>query len=94
MKVSSVVNLTINNLNLTMECLPDKNDLHYSYTWKKKNDAIPSRTRGINSQILTIYNLIPEDSGDYQCIVSNRTGKISSEFSTVNVIGNDSNELD
>ena len=77
-----------------MECLPDKNDLHYLYTWKKKNDVIPLRTRGINSQIHTIYNLIPEDFGDYQCIVSNRTGKISSEFSTVNVIGNDSNELD
>ena len=72
-----------------MECLPDKNDLQYSYTWIKKNDVIPSRAQGINSSTLKIINLIPENSGDYQCTVSNRTGKISSNFSTVNVIGNE-----
>ena len=61
--------------------------LHYSYTWMKKKDILPSRAQGINSPYLNIINLKPKDSGDYQCIVSNRTGRISSEFSTVNVIG-------
>ena len=88
-KVLSVVNLNASNFILTMNCLPDKNDLQYSYTWIKKDNVIPSRAQGINSPTLTIFNLIPEDSGDYQCTVSNRTGKISSNFSTVNVIGND-----
>lgn len=74
-----------------MECLLDKNDLHYTYSWIKKDDVIPSRARGINSSTLTIFNLIPKDSGDYQCTISNTTGKISSDFSTVNVIGNEIN---
>ena len=92
-KVLSVVNLTINDFILTMECLPDKNDLQYlySYTWVKKNDGIPLRARGINSPTLTIFNVIPKDSGDYQCTLSNSTGKISSDFSTVNVTGIETN---
>ena len=85
--VASVVNLTINNYNLTMKCLSDRDHI-YAYTWIKKNDIIfPLRTQGINSSLLTIFNLKPEDAGDYQCVVSNRTGKISSNFSSVDVIG-------
>ena len=83
----SVVNLDINNFDLTMKCLPDVNHLHYAYTWIKKNDVLPSRVQGINSSQLTILKLKPEDSGDYQCTVSNRTGKISSNFTAVNIIG-------
>ena len=52
-----------------------------------KNDVLSSRTQGINSSQLTIINLKPEDSGDYQCIMSNTTGTISSNFSTVNIRG-------
>lgn len=71
-----------------MKCLFDKDHLHYAYTWIKKNDKIvPSRAQGINSSLLTIFSLKPEDTGDYQCVVSNRTGKISSNFSSVDVIG-------
>ena len=87
--VMSVVNLDINNFNLTMKCLPDKNHLHYQYKWIKRNDNLLSKAQGINSSHLTIYNLKPEDSGEYQCTVSNRTGKISSDFTTVDIIGND-----
>ena len=68
-----------------MKCLPNKNSLNY--TWLKKNDILPSRAQGVNSSQLTIVNLILKDSGDYQCIVSNSTGKISSDFATVNIIG-------
>ena len=85
--VMSVVNLD-NNFNLTMKCLPDKSHLHYRYKWIKRNDNLLSRAQGINSSHLTIYNLKPED-GEYQCTVSNRTGKISSDFTTVDIIGND-----
>ena len=85
-KVTSEVNLTVNNFNLTMKCIPDHNHLQYTYTWIKKN-KLPSRAQGINSSWLTIVNLKPEDSGDYQCVVSNKTGKISSKFSTLNILG-------
>ena len=70
-----------------MKCIPDNNHLRYTYTWIKKDDVLPLRARGVNSPRLTIVNLRPKDSGDYQCVVSNRTGKINSEFSTVNIIG-------
>ena len=80
-----IVNLIVNNYNLTMKCLPDKNN--FNYKWIKKNDALPLRAQGVNTSQLTIFNLTPEDSGDYQCVMSNSTGTISSNFSTVKVIG-------
>ena len=81
----AVVNLTVNNYNLTMKCLPYKDN--FKYKWIKKNDILPRRAQGVKTSQLTIVDLKPEDSGDYQCIMSNRTGAISSNFSTVNVIG-------
>ena len=65
--------------------MPDKNN--FNYKWIKKNDVLPLRAQGVNTPQLTIVNLTPEDSGDYQCVMSNRTGAISSNFSTVDVIG-------
>ena len=80
-----VVNLSVNNYNLTMKCLSNMNNLNYK--WIKKNDVLPSRAQGVKSSQLTIVNLKPEDSGDYQCLMSNSTGTISSKFSTVNIKG-------
>lgn len=85
--VASIINLTHNNFNLTMKCIPHNYHLHYAYTWIKKDDVLPSRARGVNSPHLTIVNLSPKDSGSYQCIVSNRTGRIASKISTVKIIG-------
>ena len=82
-----VVNLTVNNYNFTMKCLPDKNN--FNYKWIKKNDVLPLRAQGVNTSQLTIVNLTPEDSGDYQCVMSNSTGTISSNFFTVNIRGKD-----
>ena len=79
----SIVNLTVNNYNLTMKCLPNKNT--FSYKWIRKGNVLPSRAQGVNTSQLTIVNLKPEDSGDYQCVMSNSTGTISSNFSAVNV---------
>ena len=80
-----VVNLTVNNYNLTMKCLSNMNN--FTYKWIKKNDVLPSRAQGVNSSQLTIVNSKPEDSGDYQCIMSNNTGTISSNFYAVNIRG-------
>ena len=81
----SVVNLTMNNHNLTMKCVSNLRNLNYK--WIKRNDVLPSRAQGVNTSQLTIVNLKPEDSGDYQCVMSNSTGTISSEFLTINVTG-------
>ena len=80
-----VVNLTVNNYNLTIKCLPSKDN--FNYKWIKKNDVLPSRAQGVNSSQLTILNLKPKDSGDYQCVMSNSTGAISSNFSTIEITG-------
>ena len=82
---ASLVNLTVNNYNLTMKCLPDKTN--FNYKWIKKNDVLPLRAQGVNTSQLTIVNLTFEDSGDYQCVMSNSTGTISSNFSNVNIKG-------
>ena len=68
-----------------MKCLPDKNN--FNYKWTKRNNVLPSRAQGVDTSQLIIVNLKPEDSGDYQCVMSNRTGTISSNFSTVNITG-------
>ena len=80
-----VVNLTMNNYNLTMKCLTSMSN--FNYKWIKKNDVLPSRAQGINTSQLTIVNLKPEDSGDYQCVMSNSTGTISSNFSAIKIMG-------
>ena len=80
-----IVNLTINNYNLTMKCLPNKNN--FNYKWIRKNNVLPSRAQGANTSQLTIFNLKPEDSGDYQCVMSNSTGTISSDYTTVSITG-------
>ena len=70
-----------------MKCLSNMNN--FTYKWIKKNDALLSRAQGVISSqmIMTIINLKPEDSGDYQCVMSNNTGTISSNFYTVNIRG-------
>ena len=81
----SVVNLTMNNYNLTMKCLSNMSNINYK--WIKRNDALPSRAQGVNTLLLTIVNLKPEDSGDYQCVISNSTGTLNSDFFTINIRG-------
>ena len=84
------INLTVNDYILVMKCLPDK--INFDYKWIKKNNSVlPPRAQGASSSQLTIVNLKPEDSGDYQCVMSNRTGSISSSFLTVHIRGKASN---
>ena len=78
-----VVNLTVNNYKLTIKCLPSMNN--FNYKWIKRNDVLPSRARGVNTSQLIIVKLKPEDSGDYQCVMSNSTGTISSNFSAIKI---------
>ena len=85
MPTNPVVDLTINNYNLTMKCLTSMSNLNYK--WIKRNDVLPSTAQGVSTLQLTIVNLKPEDSGDYQCVASNSTGTISSNFSTINIRG-------
>ena len=78
-----IVNLTINDYNLTMKCLP--NNSNFQYKWIKKNSVLPLRARREHTSQMTIINLKRKDSGYYQCVMSNSTGTISSNFTSVEV---------
>jgi len=80
------ISLTTNNYNLTISCLPKKNNLQYS--WEKQNSILSSRVHDVHSSDLTIANLKPKDSGEYRCTVSNFTGRITSDHVKLVVEGN------
>ena len=42
---------------------------------------------GINSNVLTIYNIHPQDSGDYRCVIRNGSGSAYSNYATLAVAG-------
>ena len=84
---SNKVGLLIRNYNLSMQCLPSGTNLQYK--WNKKNASLPSSAAGVNTSTLTIHRLTPEDAGDYQCILTNASGVIASEFDTLKVYGTD-----
>ena len=66
-----------------MKCLPNKNN--FNYKWIKKDDVLPSRAKGVKTSQMTNFNLKVKDSGEYQCVMSNSTGALSSNFTTVKV---------
>ncbi|XP_065894569.1 hemicentin-1-like [Dysidea avara] len=80
---NTTVNLLVKNYNLSMECLPPDTDLEYQ--WHKKNSSLPSSAVGGNTPYMTIYRLTPEDSGEYQCLLTNASGTIASEFVTLQI---------
>jgi len=70
---------------MSMRCIHGYHGLHY--VWEKRNDNLPSRAQGVHSSTLTIIFLRPKDSGEYRCIVSNSTGRIASNYSSIIVKG-------
>ena len=82
---SNTVNLLVRNYNVTMRCLPS--DTVLNYQWNRKNASLPASAVGMNTSTLTIYRLTPEDAGDYQCVLSNISGEIASEFETLKING-------
>ena len=82
---SNEVNLLVRNFNLSMQCLPSGTDLQYK--WYRRNGSLPASADGVDTPTMTIYRLTPEDAGDYQCILSNVSGVIASEFDTLKVNG-------
>ena len=82
---ASVINLDASNKTLSIDCLPL--DHTVTYKWEKRNDEISSRAQGVYSSRLFISNPVPEDSGEYRCIIRNSTGTIASEFAKVVVQG-------
>ena len=58
-----------------------------SYYWQRENDNIPSSAVGINSNSLTLHNILPPDSGCYQCVAENEYGETYSNYAKFTVEG-------
>ena len=56
-----------------------------AYRWEKQDDDISSDATGVNTNVLTIHNLQPDNAGYYRCIASNASGSSFSEYA---VLGN------
>ena len=82
---TSAVTLTVNDFSLSMTCMPQKNN--FNYLWERNNGLLPSRARGIHTSHMSITNLMPEDSGEYRCVLSNATGTISSDYFKLTIEG-------
>ena len=58
-----------------------------SYYWQRENDNIPPGAVGNNSNNLTLHNVLPPDSGCYQCVAVNEHGKTHSNYAKITVEG-------
>ena len=59
-----------------------------TYSWRRTNGDIPStRSRGQNTNTLTITRAIPPDEGMYYCIATNDGGNTSSRSASLTVDG-------
>ena len=79
------IQLTDNNSTLLLKC--SSYNINFNYKWEKKNNRLPSRAQGVNTKVLIITKLSPKDSGEFQCIVSNSTGIIASDYLVVTIKG-------
>ena len=77
-----MINLTVHNVNVSMQCGLHAKD--FDYQWEKMHDK---DNLGVNSHGLTITNVKPDDSGKYRCVMSNCTGKIFSDYISLNIKG-------
>ena len=73
------------NETVTFHCIADGVGL--SYLWHRQDLELPQSATGSTTDTLVIRGVIEEDSGNYQCIVSNRFGTVSSDYATLTVKG-------
>ena len=59
------------------------------YLWKRVDggELNLGRASGVNSNRLTITNPVPDDTGVYVCVTSNKDGQTISNEADLNVIG-------
>ena len=58
-----------------------------SYYWLRETGDIPSNAVGINSISFTLRNILPPDSGRYQCVAENEHGETYSNYAMFTVEG-------
>ena len=60
----------------------------FSYYWLKENHTIqPSSMENTTTSSLILINIMPSDSGHYQCVAENNHGRVSSDYAKLTVKG-------
>ena len=67
---------------VTFTCLAEGEGLLYS--WQRQGSQLPLSA---TTHTLVISGVREEDSGNYQCIVRNGFGQVSSDYAALNVTG-------
>ena len=67
-----------------MQCKANK---EASYTWERQGGLIPFSATGLNTNILTMVNLQPEDVGNYRCIATSNSGTSYSTYGKIAIKG-------
>jgi len=81
-----LIELKVNNYNLTLNC--KAKGFYLIYMWTKNGIPFASDSHYmITEQGLTIINTRPSDRGHYQCIVKNSAGSVKSRIAIVEIFG-------
>ena len=76
--------ISSDNHNVSLSC---KTNGTISYIWDRKKGGIPSRSIGKRTSTLTLINVQPRDSGNYQCVATNSYGASLSDYATIIIKG-------
>ena len=79
---SQTIGILTGDKSVTFTCLAEGEGLLYS--WQRQGSQLPLNAA---TSTLVISGVREEDSGNYQCIVENRFGQVSSDYAALNVTG-------
>ena len=78
----------ISNKTTSVSFICEANKASYYY-WLRGNDNLSPNVefKGINNNTLILHNILPSDSGIYQCVAVNEHGKIYSNLAKLTIKG-------
>ena len=82
--MNKTIEINNDSTNILLICMADQAS---SYYWLKGNGDIRPDAVGIMTNSLLLVNIIPSDSGRYQCVAENDYGTSSSYYAEINVKG-------
>ena len=83
--MNKTVEISNKNVTVNFMCMADGAS---SYFWRKEKGNISSTAESINTNNLILQNILPSDSGRYQCVAVNENGRSYSNYATLTIEGN------